>query len=174
MFILLLITQIGLKPSLFAILDTTSPVNETEIIFTSEEPNKLWMISEPLGGLAGEIPGDTVSLCGDSKKDYSWILTEPLFGVIGGFLGAVLIELISNGDLAEESETVVFPVMFSSGVSLGAWSAGKFIEKEKGSFGAAFFGALVGMLIPLVWGAEDIMFPLSVAGSVVFYRIMLK
>ena len=88
------------------------------------------------------------------KNDMSWIINEPLGGVLGGVAGGVTGFFVGMG-----VSYVVFPSFLSDenyfplfigalighafGSATGVWLTGKYVEKENGTF----FGALIGSVI---------------------------
>jgi hypothetical protein len=78
----------------------------------------------------------------ETAPDKSWIITEPIGGVLGGILGLSFTIFTFN-------EVGIF-TGYSLGCGVGIWGAGHFIEKEKGSLLWATVGSMAGTFIILV------------------------
>lgn len=132
----------------------------------------------------------------EKKNEIYWIITEPLGGVIGCFLGGFAgcgVGWILTSEFQTEEQLVLEWILGGGiGIPLGIWVIGKYIEREKGSFRHALFGSLAitvpSIIFFKVWGvianepsyywalatAYPIVGSLSVIGGMIGYRLSLK
>ncbi|MDD2891337.1 MAG: hypothetical protein PHE49_11980 [bacterium] len=120
--------SIGLKPSDLTLTDAWQGSYLFSAVDDSVKPtpNKSWMITEPLGGLVGEFAGIVIGV--------------PLI-FAAGFAGSYEEAVLATGALCIE-----YPIL----ITYGIWATGKYIEKEKGSFGRTFWGSVLGEAVAIV------------------------
>ncbi|MDD5528650.1 MAG: hypothetical protein PHX21_01315 [bacterium] len=120
-------SPIGLKPSNLILTDLYgcksnylfTAVNDSQKSVTSAE-DRTWVVTEPFGGFLG--------------------------GVLGGLAGAIIVALAVPYSLDSSDPTVRNGFLFgyAAGCGLGIWSAGKWIEREKGNLIWTIFGSMAG------------------------------
>jgi hypothetical protein len=133
----------------------------------------------------------------ESKRNWTWIVTEPLGGIIGGGIGVVIgmvAGALGGGAYAdyagrEPIVDIVIGTQIGAGVgyvigsAFGVWSVGKHIEKEDGSFESTLLGSIIGgigMLGGILYTSPEvtlftgICMSLPLVGSMVGYRLSIK
>ncbi len=130
MWILLIITSIGYNPVNISQILLSEIRSQKEHLYLSDNdaisttqhtPDRSWMLTEPLGGLAGGI----------------------VSGIIGGISGMLVFSAIDDFDAAgfigaQIGGHIGYPI----GTGLGIWATGKYIEKESGSWATAILGSI--------------------------------
>ncbi|MDD5528565.1 MAG: hypothetical protein PHX21_00885 [bacterium] len=141
-------TGIGLKE--FEYKQAINLLNETSLIDT---PNYFYLAeaTEPSQNTSVE----------KKETDISWIITEPLGGLAGAGLGTIvgtIVGVVLGGSvyylLTFDNSQVPAPYIIAAGIGggigtvlglpFGIWSTGKYLEKENGSFKKTLLGTLIG------------------------------
>lgn len=123
--------SIGLKPDNFLLLNSCQ--YQTPYLFSS------------FGGGAEE-----------NSEDKSWVVTEPLGGLAGGFLGAMAGAVVGMGYYSYGESENYYSLLGMAGLLLGGyiagtgtgiWAVGKCIEKEDGNWFFAVLGSIAGCIV---------------------------
>ncbi|MDD5528652.1 MAG: hypothetical protein PHX21_01325 [bacterium] len=141
--------------------------------FSFKKPKNSWVVTEPLGGIAGIVTG----------------------GLAGAIAGLICISPFISHDGSEDFFGLLnilfggFAVGATIGIPTGIWLTGKHIEKEKGSWKWAMLGSAVGtgcvLLINKINNSQEdisstlvflpqVSISLPFISSLVFYRLSLK
>jgi len=179
MWVLMIVASVGFKV----------PSNQQMLAYGINTPSSYFLMSQMDTGAAKKV-----------KNDCSWIITEPLGGGIGYFLGGLagfgISWILTSGNHTEEvMESYVWGTILGSGIGIpiGIWMTGKYIEKEKGSFTHALIGSLgiaaSFIVISKIWGVIENVptyyyllgvtyhpfgASLSIMGGMIGYRLSLR
>ncbi|MBI4722839.1 MAG: hypothetical protein HY769_07595 [Candidatus Stahlbacteria bacterium] len=175
MWILFIVASVGFK-----MLD-----NSQMLAYGMSAQNNYFLISQL-------DTGDKIntSLVSQKKSDLSWIITEPLGGVLGGGIGgllgagmgASLAMLILGEDFAGiYGACQGMKIGYGLGNGVGIWAVGKYVEKEKGSLLLTVLGSSAGLAIG--WVTDDDLgaylngfgiWGLPIICGLIAYRLSLK
>ncbi|MBI4723108.1 MAG: hypothetical protein HY769_08990 [Candidatus Stahlbacteria bacterium] len=167
MWILFIVVSVGFK----------MPDNSQMLAYGINTQSNYFLISQLDTG--DEI---NTSFVGQKKSDLSWIITEPLGGIVGGGVfgcvcGWSVWLLTYNKDPLEYFEVAVTATRIGCAVGsgIGIWAAGKYVEKEKGSLLLTLLGSSIGMAIGCAVGYDYFsLLGLPIVCSLITYRLSLK
>ncbi|MDD5528654.1 MAG: hypothetical protein PHX21_01335 [bacterium] len=176
--------SIGLKASDLVIADAWKG-NYLFLAESSEGENPVIKNDEYLGCCLGGCTFGKLNPRIKKPKN-SWVITEPLGGIAGGAFGMLIFGGLGVVITGFEGYDVVglYGLIFGYiiGSPYGIWATGKLIEKEKGSLNRTMLGGMLGGLGAMIICNSNVdgviktgsILALPFAGGLIGYRMSLK